>query len=119
MTPTTATVTQTSATTVTQTYVVETTPAWAWAVIGVLMALLAVVAGLALRRRCTSFFLVLEFFLRILNRFWIFIPATPATHALFAGDPVGCVRVYACPIRPLLLLPGRKLPRAHAGPSEK
>jgi len=53
MTLTTATVTQTSATTVTQTYVVETTPAWA--VIGVLVALLAVVAGLALRRRCTSF----------------------------------------------------------------
>jgi len=49
MTPTTVTATQTSATTVAQTYVVETTPAWA--VIGVLMALLAVVAGLALRRR--------------------------------------------------------------------
>jgi hypothetical protein len=45
--PTTVTVT----TTVTQTHVVETTPAWAWAVIGVLVALLAVVAGLALRRR--------------------------------------------------------------------
>ncbi|MFZ8840392.1 MAG: hypothetical protein ACO2PM_16060 [Pyrobaculum sp.] len=54
MTPTTAAATQTSATTVTQTYVVETTPAWA--VIGVLVVLLAVVAGLALRRRCTSFF---------------------------------------------------------------
>ena len=53
MTPTTVTVTQTFATTVTQTYVVETT--LAWAVIGVLMVLLAVVAGLALRRRCTSF----------------------------------------------------------------
>jgi hypothetical protein len=53
VTLTTATVTQTSATTVTQTYVVETTPAWA--VIGVLVALLAVVAGLAFRRRCTSF----------------------------------------------------------------
>jgi hypothetical protein len=51
MTPTTVAATQTSATTVTQTYVVETTPAWAWAVIGVLVALLAVVAGLALRRR--------------------------------------------------------------------
>jgi MYXO-CTERM domain-containing protein len=49
MTPTTVTVTQTSATTVTQTYVVETTTAWV--VIGVLVALLAVVAGLALRRR--------------------------------------------------------------------
>jgi MYXO-CTERM domain-containing protein len=49
-----ATVTQTSATAVTQTYVVETTPAWA--VVGVLVALLAVVAGLALRRRRTSFF---------------------------------------------------------------
>jgi hypothetical protein len=49
MTPTTATVTQTSATTVTQTYVVETTHAWA--VVGVLAALLAVVAGLALRRK--------------------------------------------------------------------
>jgi len=53
MTPTTVTATQTSATTVTQTYVVETTPAWA--VIGVLVVLLAVVAGLALHRRCTSF----------------------------------------------------------------
>jgi len=51
MTPTTVTATQTSATTVTQTYVVETTPAWAWVVIGVLVALLAVVAGLALSRR--------------------------------------------------------------------
>jgi len=51
MSPTTVTVTQTSVTTVTRTYVVETTPAWAWAVIGVLVALLAVVAGLALRRR--------------------------------------------------------------------
>jgi len=51
MTPTTVAATQTSATTVTQTYVVETTPAWAWAVIGVLVALLAVVAGLALRRK--------------------------------------------------------------------
>jgi DMSO reductase family type II enzyme heme b subunit len=49
--PTTVTVTQTSVTTVTQTHVVETTPAWAWAVIGVLVALLAVVAGLALRRK--------------------------------------------------------------------
>jgi hypothetical protein len=49
MTPTTAAATQTPATTVTQTYVVETTPIWA--VIGVLVALLAVVAGLALRRR--------------------------------------------------------------------
>ncbi len=39
-------------TTVTQTLaqVVETTPTWAWAVIGVLVALLAVMAGLALRR---------------------------------------------------------------------
>jgi DMSO reductase family type II enzyme heme b subunit len=45
------TATQTSATTVTQTYVVETTSAWAWVVIGVLVALLAVVAGLALRRK--------------------------------------------------------------------
>jgi hypothetical protein len=54
MTPTTATVTQTSATTVAQTYVVETTSARA--VIGVLVVLLAVVAGLALHRRCTSFF---------------------------------------------------------------
>jgi hypothetical protein len=60
MTPTTATVTQTSVTTVAQTYVVETTPAWA--VIGVLVVLLAVVAGLALRRRCTSFFQFLSFF---------------------------------------------------------
>ena len=49
MTPTTTTVTQTSATTATQTYVVETT--LAWAVIGLLVVLLAVVAGLALRRR--------------------------------------------------------------------
>jgi hypothetical protein len=53
MTPTTVAATQTSATTTTQTYVVETTPAWG--VIGVLVALLAVVAGLALRRRCISF----------------------------------------------------------------
>ncbi len=51
MTPTTVAATQTSATTVTQTYVVETTPAWAWTVIGVLVVLLAVVAGLALRRK--------------------------------------------------------------------
>jgi hypothetical protein len=51
MTPATVTATLTPATTVTQTYVVETTPAWAWAVIGVLVALLAVAAGLALRRR--------------------------------------------------------------------
>jgi hypothetical protein len=51
MTPATVTATLTPATTVTQTYVVETTPAWAWAVIGVLVALLAVVAGLALRRK--------------------------------------------------------------------
>jgi hypothetical protein len=29
------------------------------------------------------FFLVLEFFLRVLNRFWIFVPATPATYAPF------------------------------------
>jgi hypothetical protein len=49
MTPTTVTATQTPATTVTQTYVVETT--LVWAVIGVLVVLLAVVAGLALRRR--------------------------------------------------------------------
>jgi hypothetical protein len=48
-TPATATATLTPATTVTQTYVVETTPAWA--VIDVLAALLAVVAGLALRRK--------------------------------------------------------------------
>ncbi len=41
-------VTQTVTTTVTT--VVETTPTWAWAVIGVLVALLAVAAGLALRR---------------------------------------------------------------------
>jgi len=53
MTPTTAAAAQTSVTTVTQTYVVETTPAWA--VIGVLVVLLAVVAGLVLRWRCTSF----------------------------------------------------------------
>jgi len=49
MTPTTMAAAQTSATTVTQTYVVETT--LSWAVIGVLVVLLAVVAGLALRRR--------------------------------------------------------------------
>jgi hypothetical protein len=54
MTPTTVAATQTSVTTVAQTYVVETTPAWA--VIGVLVVLIAVVAGLALHRRCTSFF---------------------------------------------------------------
>jgi hypothetical protein len=49
MMPATVAATQTSATTVTQTYVVETTPAWA--VIGVLVVLLAVVTGLALRRK--------------------------------------------------------------------
>jgi hypothetical protein len=49
MTPVTVAATQTSVTTVMQTYVVKTTPAWA--VIGVLVVLLAVVAGLALRRR--------------------------------------------------------------------
>jgi hypothetical protein len=49
MTPATVAATQTPATAFTQTYVVETTPAWA--VIGVLVVLLAVVAGLALRRR--------------------------------------------------------------------
>jgi hypothetical protein len=49
MTSATETATLTPATTVTQTYVVETTSAWA--VIGVLVALLAVVAGLALRRK--------------------------------------------------------------------
>jgi len=80
MTPATVAATQTPATTVTQTYVVETT--LAWAVIGVLVALLAVVAGLALRRRCTFFS---RFFLRVLDRFWIFVPATPATHTLFVG----------------------------------
>jgi hypothetical protein len=48
MTPTTVAATQTSVTTVAQTYVVETTPAWA--VIGVLVVLIAVVAGLAHRR---------------------------------------------------------------------
>jgi hypothetical protein len=58
MTPTTAAATQTSVTTVTQTYVVETTPAWA--VIGVLVVLLAVVAGLAHRRGVPLF--LLDFF---------------------------------------------------------
>ncbi len=53
MTPTTVAAMQTSATTVTQAYVVETIPAWA--VIGVLVVLPAVVAGLALRRRFSDF----------------------------------------------------------------
>jgi hypothetical protein len=94
MTPTIAAATQTSVTTVTQTYVVETTPAWA--VIGVLVVLLTVVAGLALRRRCTLF--LLDFFLKVLNKFWIFVPATPAAHPL-RGGPVGLVYIYARPIR--------------------
>jgi hypothetical protein len=65
------------------------------------------------------FFLVLEFFLRILNRFWIFIPATPATHALFVGIQwVWSVFMPALYVYSSMLL-GRKLPRAHAGPSER
>jgi hypothetical protein len=82
--------------------VVETTPAWA--VIGVLVALLAVVAGLALRRRCTSFFylifskgtrLVLD--LRLRN----------ARHIRpLRGEPVGLVCIYARPIRLLLPVAG-------------
>jgi hypothetical protein len=51
-----------------------------------------------------------------LIRFWIFVPATPATYALFAGNlwvwsvsmPTPCVRSS--------LLLGRKFPRGHAGP---
>lgn len=43
----TVTVTQT----VTATQLVETTPTWAWAVIGVLIAVIALLAGLALRRK--------------------------------------------------------------------
>ncbi len=66
------------------------------------------------------FFLVLEFFLnRILNRFWIFVPATPATHALFVGIQwVGLISMLALYVY-TFLLPGRKLPRAHVGPSER
>jgi hypothetical protein len=114
MTPATAAATQTPATTVTQTYVVETTPAWA--VIGVLLVLLAVVAGLALRRKCTSFS---TFFLRVLDWFWIFVSATPAAHALFVGIQwvwfISMPALYVYSFQ----LPGRKLPRAHAGPSER
>jgi hypothetical protein len=84
-----------------------------------LVALLAVVAGLALRRRCTSFFLVLEFFLRVLDWFWIFVPATPATYALLAGIQwVAFVSMPALYVYSSMLL-GRKLPRGHAGPFEK
>jgi hypothetical protein len=52
------------------------------------------------------FFLVLEFFLnRILNRFWIFVPATPATHALFAGIQwVGFISMLALYVYSFLLL---------------
>jgi hypothetical protein len=66
------------------------------------------------------FFLVLEFFLnRILNRFWIFVPATPATHTLFVGIQwVGFISMLALYVYSFLLL-GRKLPRAHAEPSER
>jgi hypothetical protein len=51
-----------------------------------------------------------------LIRFWIFVPATPATYALFVGIlwvwsvPMPAPYVYS------FLLLGRKLPRAHAGP---
>jgi hypothetical protein len=58
MTPATVAATQTSVTTVMQTYVVETTPAWA--VIGVLVALLAVVADLA--PQAVYLFFLLDFF---------------------------------------------------------
>jgi hypothetical protein len=52
------------------------------------------------------FFLVLEFFLnRILNRFWIFVPATPATHVLFVGIQwVGFVSMLALYVYSFLLL---------------
>jgi hypothetical protein len=52
------------------------------------------------------FFLVLEFFLnRILNRFWIFVPATPATHALFVGIQwVGFISMLALYVYSFLLL---------------
>jgi len=65
------------------------------------------------------FFPVLEFFLRVLNRFWIFVPATPATYALFVGILwVWSVSMPALYVYSFQLL-GRKLPRAHAGPSER
>jgi hypothetical protein len=52
------------------------------------------------------FFLVLEFFLnRVLNRFWIFVPATLATHALFVGIQwVGFVSMLALYVYSFLLL---------------
>ena len=52
------------------------------------------------------FFLVLDFFLnRILNRFWIFVPATPVTHALFVGIQwVGFVSMLALYVYSFLLL---------------
>jgi hypothetical protein len=51
------------------------------------------------------FFLVLEFFLRVLNRFWIFVPATPATHTLFAGIQwVGFISMLALYVYSFLLL---------------
>jgi hypothetical protein len=51
-------------------------------------------------------FLVIEFFLnRILNRFWIFVPATPATHALFVGIQwAGLVSMLALYVYSFLLL---------------
>jgi len=49
--PTTTAAPSTATQTTTVTQVVETTPTWAWAVIGVLVALLALFAGSALRRK--------------------------------------------------------------------
>jgi hypothetical protein len=35
------------------------------------------------------FFLVLEFFLGVLNRFWIFVPATPAAETRWRRQNIG------------------------------
>jgi len=45
------TVTQAAPTTVTATQIVETSPTWAWVVIGVLIAVIAILLGLAFRRK--------------------------------------------------------------------
>jgi len=45
------TVTQAAPTTVTTTRIVETSPTWAWVVIGVLIAVIAILLGLAFRRK--------------------------------------------------------------------
>ncbi len=58
-------------------------------------------------------------FLRVLDWFWIFVPATPATYALFVETLWVCsVSMPALYVYSFVLL-GRKLPRGHTGPSER